>query len=479
MKCRILLAIFLLFPSLSWADDIGPGWVQSNSSGGVTVYVPSGDNPTGAMSSAPIMTKNGKEYYSAGTTSDKVSVDSSGRIARTMIEVIRVNRIDGSQAIYSTPVTMYTESSTTSTALWNAVASDPANFPTLSSSFTSTSTQPTPSVGVVATVGGVNYKITSYYGSNHGSSPSPGQYTYSSYGYLFYGTGHNSDWNDNNYTSWRAGPTSDAATRLTPNYPALNTALGSAGSPAVADIDKLIATTPDSFSPSYTPTASDALTQPPQGSPLTSDLFNKLYMPAALPSQAPTSSNPSAGSGFTPSAGGAGSSDSQSLANIAGNTAAINNNLVRSADYLANIYNSLNQLKDHLTTGAGSSASSQSVSDGLATYDASLNDELGNAKSNINGTPTTFNSDLDSINNDSERSSFESLFNNAKSSGALASVKNSVGISASGGTSQLTGMVFNHSLTFDFSKFEWFFVLFGQMFLGLCYLYAFFLTMKA
>lgn len=207
---RKLIAFLTLALTLSstfaWADcsSLGSGWVQGTSSGGVTVCVPTGDNPDGAISSGePVLTQNGKEYYAPPSSmADKLQVDSTGRIARTLDEVTRITRVDGSVYVYSTSATFYTEAGAASTAMWEKVKASPSSYPALTAAVTSASVPPPPAPGLVVNIGGTKYLLGAYSGTNHNSYPLPGTYNYSTYGFAFYGTGHNYEWNDNNYVKY-------------------------------------------------------------------------------------------------------------------------------------------------------------------------------------------------------------------------------------------------------------------------------------
>lgn len=486
MIIRSLLAIFLLLvPLTSWAD-LGPGWVEVSSSNGVTSYVPSGDNPTGSMVSAPLIVKDGKSYYSTGAAVDQTAVGADGRIARTMLEVKRVERMDGSIAVYSTPVTMYTESVESANAAWGIVKADTAGYPAINQALTSVATSG-PKINDVVSINGSNYKVTTApVGTNYNTKPcSWPQFSPYIFGAMFWSEHQGECFTDvygNSMVSNIEYASSVSPTSLPSTWPPPDPS--TVDNPQVLpntapEVDKLIVEHPELFTPSYTSSAALAFDGPPVGSPMTSALVDRLYTPQDHPSTSGSGMTPSTPTPTPPAPGGAGNPEGDSIAlqNIANNIGAMNNNIIRSADYLHNIYNTLTDLKNAMTSGNGNR--SADVKDGLVDYDASLSGSASAASGTIQGTPSEYDSTFDNFSNEVEQGAFEALFNTAKSSGALSTIKQSVGISVSGSSSHLDTSIYGKSVSLDFSRYEWFFVLIGQMFLGLCFLYSFFLTMRA
>jgi hypothetical protein len=287
-KLIALLTLILVFFSpfgFAVASDLGPGWVESTSVDGITIYIPTGDNTEGTIGTGiPVLTEDNKEYYSpiAGTP-DTLKVDSSGRIGRVLDEVTRISRADGSMYVYSTKVTLYTEDAAVSNAMWDIVRSDPASFPSLSASLTSSLVPPPPSPGIVVKIGGSKYLLGAYVGTGHAVSPSTGTYIYSSYGFAYYGTGRNYEWNDYNYVKYYAYSTTQDESPLAINYSTLATSVAASGAAAESEIDKLIFENPDAFKKSYTSSATQGLDDPPVPTPLTDEVLDKIYIVNGAP----------------------------------------------------------------------------------------------------------------------------------------------------------------------------------------------------
>lgn len=309
---RKLIAFLTLVLTLSSnfgfaADgDLGPGWTQSNSSGGVTVYIPTGDNPNGAINSGPlVLTQNGKEYYAPASGSiDKVSVDSTGRISRTLTEVTRVTRSDGSTYVYATPATFYTEAADAAKAMWDKVKDDPASFPSLSVVLSALpSTPASPASGVVVSISGANYQLTTPLSSEcywQGYSVPDGpkgtyKLNYNVYpATVVYTCGVTAA----NYPStqqWKFVTTTNPPNANMTDFSSFSPeSLSAAGQ---SEIDKLIYENPDSFNKSYTPSATTGLTDPPIPNPVSPEKIIDIYAGNGGPSG---SGLPSVGSSGIP-----------------------------------------------------------------------------------------------------------------------------------------------------------------------------------
>jgi hypothetical protein len=307
-KLIAFLTLALTFSStLAFADceSLGLGWVQGTSSGGITVCVPTGDNPDGAISSGePVLTQNGKDYYAPPSSmADKLTVDSTGRIGRTLDEITRITRLDGSVYIYTTSVTFYTEAGAASTAVWDKVKADPASFPALSTAVSSSSQPPAPFSGVVVSVSGLNYKALSLYQSNSINSadgrPGVGGYYISVSGYLCYVKGVAPGTNQVYVDTWTKTSTTDPITPLILDNSKLSVAVTSSGAAAASDIDKLISQNPDSFKKSYTPSANEGLTSPPIPTALTPEKIAEIEISYGPPA-GDTGGNPVPGPGGIP-----------------------------------------------------------------------------------------------------------------------------------------------------------------------------------
>jgi hypothetical protein len=281
-KLIAFLTLALTFSStLAFADceSLGSGWVQGASSGGVTVCVPTGDSPNGAISSGePVLTENGKEYYAPPSgMADKLTVDSTGRIGRTLDEITRITRLDGSVYIYTTSVTFYTEAGAASTAVWDKVKADPTAFPSLSAALTSASSNPLPGTHPVITLNGSNWQIGNLKSSDYVSSiPLGTYYGTPSSGYVFYTkseTGYGSRWADSYYCTLTSNP----ATPQNVSMSTLASSVASSGASAESEIDNLIAQNPDLFKKSYTPSATEGLTSPPIPTALTPEKIQEIY----------------------------------------------------------------------------------------------------------------------------------------------------------------------------------------------------------
>lgn len=293
-KLIAFLTLVLTFSSiLAFADDcsnLGPGWTQGPSSGVVIVCIPTGDNPTGAISSgSPVLTQNGKEYYAPPSSmADKLTVDSTGRIGRTLDEVTRITRADGSVYVYTTSTTFYTEAGAASAAVWDKVKADPASFPSLSASLTSSSKPPAPSINLVVDVGQAsNKRITSLATANMNvasvSTNGVGQYFYYSsnrIGYVKSELTNDVSVCDIYYTSDTTSP----AAPLAVDYSALASSVSASGAAAASEIDSLIAQNPDSFKKSYTPSATEGLTLPPIPTALTPEKIREIEISYGAPS---------------------------------------------------------------------------------------------------------------------------------------------------------------------------------------------------
>lgn len=305
-KLIAFLTLALTFlSSVGFADDcsnLGPGWVQGPSSTGLTVCLPTGDNPTGAISSGePVLTQNGKEYYAPPSgMADKLQVDSTGRIGRTLDEITRITRADGSVYIYTTSTTFYTEAGAASSAVWDKVNADPASFPALATAITDSSNPPPPSVGKVVCLGGVHKKILSYQSTytNSAGFTGVGQYMYWSVGRIAYSVSPGSYFGYD-ATIWNTTDTTDPCAPLTLDNSKLSAAVAAAGAAAESEIDNLIAQNPDFFKKSYTPSANEGLTSPPIPTALTPEKIAEIEISYGLPAGAPGGSpTPNPGTGI-------------------------------------------------------------------------------------------------------------------------------------------------------------------------------------
>jgi len=292
-----------LFSTFAFADctSLGSGWVQGTSSNNVVVCVPTGDNPNGAISSGePVLTQNGKDYYAPPSSmADKLKIDSTGRIGRTLDEVTRITRADGSTYVYTTSVTFYTEAGDASTAVWTAVKNNPALFPSLSPLVSAATTPPAPAVGVVVSAGGANRKILYKY-SSHGiasqyAASGVGQYYISASGYLCYTTGI-APYNEYYVDTYVAQTTTEPESPNIINNSILAPSV-SASPAAIADIDKYISQNPDSFKKSYTPSATEGITAPPIPTALTAERIREIYAGNGAPAG---TGGPIIGPGGTP-----------------------------------------------------------------------------------------------------------------------------------------------------------------------------------
>ncbi|MHB1014364.1 MAG: hypothetical protein ACYC2W_03670 [Desulfurivibrionaceae bacterium] len=304
-----LTLTLILSSSLVFADcvGLGSGWVQGTSSGGVDVCVPTGDNPTGAISSgSPVLTQNGKEYYAPPPGSaDKLQVDSTtGQIARTLMEVTRITRADGSLYVYSTQVTFYTEVGASTNAVWDKAKAYPTSFPSLSAALSNNPPSFTPAVGVVFAYGPENRKITSYQGlftDMYCSGLHVWSCPYSNKDLYFYSTkltaGYTSQFYDGSY--WLTSVTTDPVTPLVQNYANIASAVTAAGATGESEIDKLISQNSDSFKKSYTPSATEGYTFPPIPTALTPEKIAEIQIINGSPAGAPGGS-PISGPGGTP-----------------------------------------------------------------------------------------------------------------------------------------------------------------------------------
>ena len=311
LSLRKLIAFLTLALILSstpvFADcvGLGSGWVQGTSSGGVDVCVPTGDNPTGAISSGtPVLTQNGKEYYAPPPGSaDKLKVDSTtGRIGRTLMEVTRITRADGSLYVYSTQVTFYTDAGASTDAIWDKAKSDPTSFPSLSAAVSNNLTLATPSTGVVFVLGGQNMKITAYIGT-FSDYFCPGVHIWQKFpnGYFYYSTGLTPGYTTSFYdgTIWSASVTTDPVSSNVLNYANISSAVTAAGAAGESEIDKLISQNSDSFKKSYTPSATEGITAPPIPTALTPEKIAEIQIINGSPAGAPGGS-PTSGPGGTP-----------------------------------------------------------------------------------------------------------------------------------------------------------------------------------
>ena len=261
-KLIAFLTLALIFSSTPVFADcvgLGSGWVQGTSSGGVDVCVPTGDNPTGAISSgSPVLTQNGKEYYAPPPGSpDKLQVDSTtGQIARTLMEVTRITRADGSLYVYSTQVTFYTEAGASTNAIWDKAKADPTSFPSLSAAVSNNLTSATPAVGVVINFNGQHRKLTTYQGT-FSDLFWPGVHVWQDYSlyndYLYYSTNLTPGYTTSFYdgTIWSAPVTTDPVTPNVVNYANISAAVTAAGATGESEIDKLLSQNADSFKKSY------------------------------------------------------------------------------------------------------------------------------------------------------------------------------------------------------------------------------------
>ena len=288
-KLITLLTLALVFFSpfgFAVASDLGPGWVESTSVDGITIYVPTGDNTEGTIGTGiPVLTEDNKEYYSpiAGTP-DTLKVDSSGRIGRVLDEITRITRADGSMYVYSTKVTLYTEDAAVSNAMWDIVRSDPASFPSLSASLTSAFSNPLPSTRPVITLNGSNWQIGNLRNENYTPTVSPlGSYFGDpATGSIFYSkseTIYGGFWADRYYCTSTTAP----ATPLNIDMSTLATSVAASGAAAESEIDKLIFENPDAFKKSYTSSATQGLDDPPIPTPLTDEVLDKIYIVNGAP----------------------------------------------------------------------------------------------------------------------------------------------------------------------------------------------------
>lgn len=309
---RKLIAFLTLALTLSstfvFADDcsdFGPGWVQGvASSSSLTVCIPTGDNPDGTIGSAlPVLTQNGKEYYSppAGTA-DTLKVDSTGRIARTFDEITRVIRADGSMYVYATKATFYTEAGAATDALWDLVESDPASFSSLAAALTASHVPPPAATSVVIDFQGQRLKIGSFLNSGYSAATPLGSYymwdsVNRKIGYAF----KQKDDTECYLNLFYYTVTTDPLSPTTLSNSKLSENISSSPESYASDIDKLIAQNPDSFKKSYTPSANEGLTSPPIPTALTPEKLNEIYVGNGAPVGAGLPIiNPSTGSPVLP-----------------------------------------------------------------------------------------------------------------------------------------------------------------------------------
>ena len=287
--CKLIafLTLALILSSTPVFADcvgLGSGWVQGTSSGGVDVCVPTGDNPTGAISSGtPVLTQNGKEYYAPPSSmADKLIVDSTGRIGRTLDEVTRITRADGSVYIYTTSTTFYTEAGAASTSMWDKIKADPTSFPTLAPIVSALPMVRPTTVGTVIPSSDGNLKVTSVASSvssfSNLSGSTVGQFCVigsGAYKQVVLPTSNVYP----NYLGYLCAftTTSDPVTPLAPKYSDLPAAVAASGAAGASEIDKLIAQNPDSFKKSYTPSATEGITAPPIPTALTPEKIAEIY----------------------------------------------------------------------------------------------------------------------------------------------------------------------------------------------------------
>jgi hypothetical protein len=228
-----------------------------------------------------VFIQNGHEYYAPPPeTADKLEIDSTGRIARTLEEVTQIVRSDGSVYLYNTDVTFFAETVDNSNAFWDIINADPTSFPVLKSAFDSALiNSPPPTTGDVISTPTGNQLIGPVTSGMQMSMScvewltTPKYVVYSTYIVIrvaigdctdgVYGDGNTQNFNRNQHNF---SPTSLPVSPVVINF--IDPLIG-----AESEVDNFIYQNPNFFSVTYNPSASDALISPQIATPLTSEII--------------------------------------------------------------------------------------------------------------------------------------------------------------------------------------------------------------